>query len=68
MEQPQSIVTLRVAEDRDRTIWLTEDAATVRDRTNNCEDRLVTFTRWVGGETVPFSTRPDNIVNITENR
>jgi hypothetical protein len=68
METANAIVTLRVAEERDKQVWVTEDIDEVLARVNDPEaPRLITFTRVCGMEGHPFYTRPDNVVNVEAN-
>jgi hypothetical protein len=60
----RAVITLKVADEGDKTIWVTDDVETVTRLINDCTDRLVTLTRVKGMRPYPFSTRPDNIANI----
>lgn len=66
-DPPRSIVTLKDADERDKRIFVAETASAVRALVNGSTDRLVTLTRWCGGELSEFNTRPDNVVNVEAN-
>lgn len=69
---PHTIITLRVAEEADRTIWVTESHRTVVRTINHAKanDTLVTFSRIQGLGNAPtaFSTQPSNVMNVAELR
>lgn len=66
--QPQAIITLKVADERDRTMWVAETPEQVLDAINYAHNvgaqPLVTLTRIMGMEPSPFHTRYDNIANV----
>lgn len=69
MEPPLTEITLKVAAEGDKKIWVYEDHNTVIQMTTGAEDRsdaLVTFSRvlGIGNPGTPFSTRPSNVMNV----
>ena len=60
---PESIVTLRVAEDGDRQMWVAEEPEMVL-RLAAHGDQMITLTRVRGMEGQPFHTRAANIINV----
>jgi hypothetical protein len=69
-EIPKAILTLKRAEDQDKTVWVTETHDQVRNMVANAVlagEPLITFTRVVGGHGKLFSTRPDNVVSVEAN-
>lgn len=69
---PHTVITLRVAEEADRTIWVTESHRTVVRRVNEAKANggLATFSRvqGLGKPPVAFATQPSNIMNVAELR
>jgi hypothetical protein len=69
-KQPQAEITLKVAEEGDKRIWVYESPEEVVKIVNECDQRLVTFSRvrGIGNPGQAFSTRPDNIANVRDIR
>jgi hypothetical protein len=69
---PSAIVTLKIADERDKTMWVTESpqvvVAMIQDTRDGNEPTapMVALTRWRAGATSPFYTRFDNIASVEE--
>lgn len=65
---PLSKVTLADAQPEDRVIYVTENAATVRDRVGLFygETAMLDLYRVVGGDVVMFATKPANVVSVED--
>lgn len=63
--QPLTQITLKVAVEGEKMVWVSEDHQTVLDRINNATTRLVSFERVMGMKAHAFATRPDNVANVT---
>jgi hypothetical protein len=61
---PQSVVTFKVAEDRDKQIWTTETVEQVRQLIAESDNNLIRLSRWRAMEVSEFWTRPENIMNV----
>jgi hypothetical protein len=67
---PKAIITLKVADDRDKVMWVTEEPKVVLARMANAREGkpkdgpMVSLSRWRGGEVSDFQTRHDNIVSV----
>ena len=64
MPTPKAVVTLKVADQADKTLWVTESPAQVLSLCD--EDSMVTLTRWYASRTAAFHTRGTNIINVRE--
>jgi hypothetical protein len=68
--QPQSIVTLRIADERDKTMWVTERPSMVLAMIQDARDGrgqeapMIALTRWRAMSTSRFLTRFDNVVSV----
>lgn len=63
---PRSIITLKIADERDKRIYVAETPEAVRAMVNGSLGSLVVLTRWRAGHLSEFNTRPDNVVNVAE--
>ena len=66
---PKAIVTLKVADEADRELWVTETVDQVRERIRNHargRDPLLQLMRIKGMRPEPFYTRFDNVANVKE--
>ena len=73
MVQPQAIVTLKVADERDRVMWVEEPPSAVLARIQdaregrtgtNVESPMIKITAVRGMEPHDFWTRFDNVANV----
>jgi hypothetical protein len=72
---PQTVVTLKVANEKDKTLWVTESIDTIHERkyqsiydesanTRDVRNHMIRLTRWTVKDTSDFWTRTDNIVSL----
>jgi hypothetical protein len=64
MVEPKAAVTLKVANEGDKTIWVAESAEDVLFLVNNAKTSLITLTRVKGFMPSEFHTRFDNVANV----
>jgi hypothetical protein len=69
---PRAIVALKVAQESAKTIFTVESQDEVRAIVNKAlaapHPPLVTFTRWLARGVETFTTRPDNVATVEDNR
>ena len=68
-ERPQAVITLKVADDRDKVIWVTQSVTDVVARIEDANKGygsapLIELTRWRAMSTDAFYTRFDNVVSV----
>jgi hypothetical protein len=72
---PKTVVTLKVADAKDKTLWVAEDIAAIHARQwyvangrepedGNVRGNMIRLTRWTVNDVSDFWTRADNIVNL----
>jgi len=71
---PKAVVTLKVADAKDKTLWVAEDIAEILARQwyvangteweGNVRSSMIRLTRWTVKDVSDFWTRADNIVNL----
>lgn len=72
--QPQAIVTLKVAHEHDKTLWVTERPSQVVARIQDAKSGqgpnapMIELTRWRAMHTDVFYTRFDNVTNVESYR
>jgi hypothetical protein len=71
IRQPQTEITLKVAQEADQRIWVYEDHETVRNMVIDATREgtaLITFSRvqGIGNPGIPFSTKPNNVTNVRD--
>ena len=64
--QPHARLSLKVAVDGLKEVWITSTPENATTLINECDARLVSFTQVRGMKGYPFSTRPDNIANVSD--